>query len=226
MTIPDYRNRTLDDIVYRELHFDSVGYVYRGLSWLDLARKTDSVCALQYAASDVRQGIEHLLFEELVLSVGGALGRKEYERCKGQATKLHKIMRRLSPDYERLLDFLQAALQAEPHALQIIKWDYKLLLKHWGALSAYLHWAGAPADTVECDEWFRVGVEVVDAAGSYIWERKTRGYSGVMLPNDMTSEIRDAWDRYRNNEIDLNGVRRIAEIARPALLARLGIRSV
>ena len=33
---PDYANRTPEQIISEVVHFDSVGYVYRSLSWLDV----------------------------------------------------------------------------------------------------------------------------------------------------------------------------------------------
>lgn len=85
---PNVRNRTPAEIVMENVTFDSAGYVYRGLSWVDYAKRQTSVSALQYAALDVRQAIEQLFFEELVMSVGGKLAREEYETCKGNSTKL------------------------------------------------------------------------------------------------------------------------------------------
>ena len=80
ITILKYTDRSPQQIISEKVYFDSVGYIYRALSWLDIAKKRLNVCALQYAAHDTRQGIEQLLFEELVLSVGTSLDRVEYEK--------------------------------------------------------------------------------------------------------------------------------------------------
>jgi len=103
MYAPNFANRSAAEIVMNDVTFDSAGYVYRGLSWLDFAKRHTSVCGLQYAALETRQAIEQLLFEELVMSVGGKLDRRDYEKCKGNSTKMTKIIRKLSPEYDRLV---------------------------------------------------------------------------------------------------------------------------
>lgn len=117
------------------------------------------MCALQYAAHDVRQAIEQLFFEEIVLSVGSQLDRGEYEKCKGNSTKLHKIIRRLNPDYNKLAQFTRAIISILPQSPPLVIWDHKKLLKYWGTVSSYLHWAGEPAETFESTAWIQKGVE-------------------------------------------------------------------
>lgn len=219
--IPDYRNRSPVQIITEDVHFDSVGYVYRALSWLDVAAREKNACALQYAALDTRQGIEELLFEAVVFSVGGKLDRKEYEKCVGNATKLHKVVHRLNPDFQKLTLFMQAVLSTTPDAPQIEEWDLKLLLEHWGRVSNYLHWAGEPGETFESTEWFENGVAHVERAALHIWEKKTRGYSGIMMPDGMQPEVRSLWDRFRNGEIDPEAVKRAVVLALPVLEGRM-----
>ena len=221
MRAPEFKGRNPEEIVRKDLTFDSAGYVYRGLSWLDYAKRQTSICALQYAALEIRQGIEQVLFEELVLSVGGALDRRDYERCKRDSTRLHKIVRRLSPDYEKLVSFVQAIMSIEPNAPRLIKWNHEVLMKHWGVASYYLHWGGEPGETFESPNWFVKGIEAVEAATAYLWNNMTSGYSGVMMPDKMQPEIRQAWEDYRAGNIDLEGVKRRAELAQPILVRRL-----
>ena len=142
--MPDFTNREPDNIVTERLFFDSAGFVYRGLSWCDYVKRKGSAVALQYAALETRQAIEQLLFEELIMSVGGQLHQKDYEKCKGNSTKLAKIIRRLNPNYLRLVSFTKAILSLIPNSPSLIEWDHGVLLKHWGTLSGYLHWAGEP----------------------------------------------------------------------------------
>lgn len=46
MQTPDFANRQLLDIISEKVLFDSAGFVYRGLSWLDYAKRTGSVTTL------------------------------------------------------------------------------------------------------------------------------------------------------------------------------------
>lgn len=145
---PEYRGRTPEQIISERVHFGSVGYTYRALSWIDVVKRQRNVCALQYAAHDARQAIEQLLFEEIVFSVGTQLDRKEYEKCKGNSTKLHKIIIRLNPDYNKLAQFTKAIISTFPQSPPFIIWDHKVLIRHWRTVSGYLHWAGEASETV------------------------------------------------------------------------------
>jgi len=214
------QGETREEIIPESIYFDSVGYMYRALSWEDVAKRGGNVCALQYAAHDARQSIEQLLFEEIVLCVGTQLDRSEYEKCKGNSTKLHKVIRRLNPDYNKLGKFTQAIISALPHSPSLIIWDHKKLLKHWGKVSNFLHWAGEPAETVESMEWFQKGIEAVEEAGCYIWKKNQAGFTGIIMPQDMQPEIRACWERFRVSEIDLDSVNWTARIALPVLSKR------
>ena len=220
-TIPKYIDRLPEQIISEKVYFDSVGYIYRALSWLDIAKKRLNVSALQYAAHDARQGIEQLLFEELVLSVGTSLDRAEYEKCKGNATKLHKIVRRLSPDYEKLAQFTQAVMSIDPEMPPIEIWNHKELMKSWGSVSNYLHWAGEPRETVESKDWVATGIKAVEAAANHIWEKAARGYTGILMLHDMPTEIRVLWDRFKVGQVDLEQVKRTANLASPILRRRM-----
>ena len=180
--------------------------LFRALSWLDITKRTGNVCALQYAAHDSRQAIEQLLFEEIVLSVGTALDRKEYEKCRGNSTQLHKILQRLNPGYTQLALFTQALVSMEPQLPSLITWDHKVLVEHWGKVSRYLHWAGEPAETVECRGWITQGIVAVEAAAAHIWDNNRAGYTGIMTPESMQPEIQDCWERFRRGDIDLDAV--------------------
>ena len=218
---PDFYDRPLDQIIGVNVYFDSVGYTYRALSWLDIARKRRNVCALQYAAHDVRQAIEQLLFEELVLSVGTELDRNEYKKCKGNSTKLHKIIKKLNPDYNKLAQFTQAITAVNPDAPPLVTWDHSVLMKCWGDASKYLHWAGEPAETVESDSWFNTGVQAVEDAAHYIWEKAIGGYTAIMMPRDMQPDIHELWARFKAGKTDCEGVMRTAKLALPILKNRV-----
>ena len=220
MNAPSFTNRNPEAIVAENVYYDSVGYTYRSLSWLEYAKKKSSVCAVFYAALEIRQAIEQLLFEEIVMSVGGQLDPAEYEKAKGSSTKLSKILRRLSPDYDQLVSFTRAVIELEPGAPPLISWDHVKLLKSWGKVSDYLHWGGEPKETVESAGWFVRAIETIEKAASHLWAKMTAGHSGIMMPNQMQPEIRQAWEDYRAGSIDLDSVRGRARLAQPVLVTR------
>jgi hypothetical protein len=221
MRVPDFTNRNPSEIMTKEVFFDSVGFVYRGLSWLDYAKRHSSVSALLYAALDIRQAIEQLFFEEIVMSVGGQLDKEEYEKCKGNATKLAKIIRRLSPAYEKLVNFTRTIISIIPNSPPLIIWDHAILLKCIGSVSTYLHWVGEPKESFESPQWFLKGLETIESVATNLWNKMTSGYSGIMMPDKMQPEIRQIWDDFCSGKIDLDGVRVRARIASPVLSARM-----
>jgi hypothetical protein len=217
---PEFKNRAPEEIIKNIIYFDSAGFIYRSLSWLDYAKRNDNMCAILYAALDCRQGIEQLLFEELVMSVGTDLDENEYENCRGNSTKLHKIIRRLNPDYSKLAEFTKVIMSTDSRIPELHVWDHNKLMKHWGKVSDCLHWSGAPKDTYESDEWIDKTINNIENASSYIWDKISRSYTGIMRPENMAEEIFETWSKFKNNEIDANAVKRIADLALPILLQR------
>lgn len=215
--IPNYLNRSADSIVSENIRFESSGYIYRALSWLDLTKRHNSPVTFQYAAHDTRQGIEQLLFEELVLSVETKLDREEYEKCIGNSTKLYAIINRLAPEREKLAKFNQAIFSAGTIRIPLVVWDHKLLMKYWGMLSKYLHWAGAIDETIHVQSWIQAGIRVAEEACLYIWKNQTQKETGVMTPDDMHPEIRRLWERYKNGEIGIEEVKISSQILDPVI---------
>ncbi|MGB3562761.1 MAG: hypothetical protein WBC09_06845, partial [Thermoanaerobaculia bacterium] len=215
MEMPDFQNREPADIVTEQLEFGSAGYTFRSLSWLDYAKRATSICALHYAAIEARRAIEELLFEEIVLAVGNKLDQKRYSECRGAATKLEKVLKRLAPEYEKLQDFLEIVRATDDAAVPITRWDHGILMTHWGKLSKYLHWNGGPADTIESAQWFVEALGTIEGAAQHLWDGLTTGHTGIIRPDNMQPEVRDAWEAFKAGEIDLAAVKRRLTIATP-----------
>lgn len=215
--IPNFQGRTAHAIITENVFNDSVGYVYRALSWLDMAKREKSSPAFQYGAHDARQGIEQLLFEELVLSTGANLERSEYKRSLGNSTKLHAIIKRLSPDREKLGVFVQAVMATGDPKFELMVWDHKLLMNYWGVVSNYLHWTGAIDETINKWSWVEAGIAKTEEACLYIWKNKTEKETGVMLPSDMHPEIAALWERFKAGSIGAKEVKIACELLQPVL---------
>ncbi|MBN1997208.1 hypothetical protein JW935_06640 [candidate division KSB1 bacterium] len=217
---PDYKNRTPSKIIDENIYFDSVGYIYRSLSWLELAKVNRNTCALFYAALECRLGIEQLLFEELVLSMGTKLDEAEYEKCKGNSTKLYKIIERLNPDYKKLAEFTKAVMSVNPQIPPLEIWDHHKLIKHWRMVSDYLHLTGAPKDTFRSEKWIKKAIDTIQNACEYIWNKKKSGFTAILRPEKMQDEIYSTWLKYKDGKIDLNAVKRISDLTLPILSKR------
>ena len=149
MNIPEFKNRTPSQIISEMNHFESSGRAYKSLSWLDYAKANNSVSALEYSALEARLSIEQLLFEQIIISVGTELDKKNYKQCSGNAKNLSAMIEKLTPYYEKLIDFTKAMA---PVGLPITKWDNRSLVAHHGKVSKYLHWSGGLDVTVQSKE--------------------------------------------------------------------------
>lgn len=219
---PSHMGRTPEEIVSTEVHLDSVGYMYRAMSWLDYAKRTSIFPASFYAAIEGRLGIEYLLFEELVISTGANLSRSDYARCVKEGN-LKKTLDRVSPDYERLQEFAQVVISVEPQAPRLVKWDLGQLMKIWGKLSEYLHWCGAKTETTEDPTWAKYALSEIEASLFFIWEKMTTGQSGILHPAQMHPEVRELWEQFKYGEISVETVKFRLDYLRPELRAKYAL---
>ena len=213
-------NRNPEEIITKNSYLDSMGYLYRAMSWLDYFDRIDHFPALLYSSIEGRFGIEYLLFEELVIGTGANLSRIDYEKCLRERTKLSKAIDRLIPDYKKLQQFTSALASLEPRIPKLIYWEPKKLMKSWGTLSNYVHWCGAKIETTEVTSWRRSAYTEIKDSLVPIWEKITSGQSGFMHPDNMNPEIREIWLDFRNWIIDLDGAKIRMNILKPLLLTK------
>ncbi len=214
-TSPSNRNRTAEEITGENLYFDSVGYLYRAVSWLDHFERTPRFTSLLYACIEGRMGIEYLLFEELVISTGAKLSREDYGRCLKNRKSFAKLIRQLSPDHEKAQQFTHAILEIEPGAPTLVFWSPRELEKVWGKLSKYVHWTGARTETTEDPDWRKRVAQDVKEVLLPIWENMSSGQSGLLHPTNMKSHVREVWDDFKNDSIDINSVKVRLQLIRP-----------
>ena len=215
---PSYIGRTAASIIEERSHFDSIGCLYRAMSWLDLFERSNAWPALLYSCTEGRYGIEYLLFEELVVGAGANLSRDDYERCVREPTKLAKAINRLLPDYEKLQQFTSVIVSLAPQQLPpIIYWQPKELMKTWRELSKYLHWCGHRLETAENTEWKKIALSYVKGVLTPIWNKVTSGQSACMHPDQMHAEIRELWVEFKEGRVDADGTRIRINLLKPLL---------
>lgn len=222
--IVDHRNRTPEDIVSKDLLFDSMGYLYRSISWLDYFERTDRVPAFFYACMEGRYAIEQLLFEQLVIGTGVRLLRSDYEACLKNRTKLSKMIDRLVPDFLKLQDFTSVVIDLDSKLPRVIFWKPKDLMKSWGRLSSHLHWLGASSETTENIEWKKGALNNAKEILMPIWEQyHSADCIGLMHPDDMEPEVNRIWLDFREGKIELESVRIRMRLIQPRLQQRLAL---
>lgn len=139
------------------------------------------------------------------------------KKCLGNSTKLYAIINRLVPEREKLAQFNQAVFSVGSIQIPLAVWDHKLLMKYWGKLSKYLHWAGAIDKTVEDVLWVEAGIAATEEACSYILGNLTQKESGGMIPDEMHPEIRRLWEIFRENRISTEEVKISSQLLEPAI---------
>jgi hypothetical protein len=217
MNIPSHIGKSGDEIVAIK-YFDSAGYFFKSMAWLDHFDRSKNFSSLAYACADARHGIEYLLFEELVVSTGAALSEADYERCLKERKNFIKMIAELSPDYGLLQKFTRILISSEPASPKQIEWDHKALMKAWGILSNHLHWAGVRGRTTENPAWLKTSHEKIKKTVTPLWINITSGQSVMMHPKDMHPIVREIWVKYRAGDIDEAGVRFQLKYLKPAQL--------
>ena len=212
---PSHQNRKASEILGEKLHFDSVGYLFRAVSWLDYFDRTHQYTALLYACVEGRMGIEYLLFEELVISTGARLRRQDYERCVRERGKFTKMIRQLSPEHEKLQEFTRIVVEISPGAPRVVYWRLKDLEKARGKLSEYLHWKGSRIETAEDLSWLSMMHNNLKDLLIPIWEKMSSGRSGLLHPGDMTPNARAVWEEFKNGTIDAERANIRLQLTRP-----------
>ena len=220
MSAPSHINRTPEEIVRQNSYLDSVGYLYRAVSWLDYFQRIDHFPALLYACIEGRFGIEYLLFEELVMGTGAKLSRQDYEKCLKEGTKLKKAIDRLVPDYNKLQQFTAAIISIQPGLPNVVFWEPTELMKSWGTLSKYVHWFGAKNETTEIASWRTAAYAEVRQVLDPIWGKICSGQSGFMHPDNVMPEVRQVWLDFKNGKIDLEGAKIRMHLMKPLLTAK------
>lgn len=171
------------------------------MAWLDYYRRYPNFGPLLNACISARQGIEYLLFEELLLGLGTGLTEAEYEKCVQSAKTLDKVVKARIPTYERLLKFTKIVASLDEGLPNLISWNHANLMRAWGTLSKSLHWFGTYALTTDDREWLEKEHSRVLDLVTPIWKNMCKGRHGVMHPDDMHPSTREVWNRFVKSEI-------------------------
>jgi hypothetical protein len=215
MTAPSHRGRTAEQIISEHVYHDAQGFGFRAASWFDLAKQSNLFAALHYACIDGRLCIEHLIFEQLVITAGDSLNAPAYERCLAEPRKLDRLLAQIVPDYEKLQEFSTIVGSLTPGLPPLNHWNIKELRKSWGRLSYYLHWSGAHPETTENPDWQKTAMREVEGIIDPLWHKISLAYSGGIRPKSMPLPVREVWEEFRAGKLDQESARIRLELVRP-----------
>jgi hypothetical protein len=215
MNIPNHKNRSSEQILSEHIFHDAMGFGFRAASWLDYAKRSGNFAAVHYACIDARLSIEHLLFEQLVITAGPAFTEVEYKRCLSESRKLNKLLTQMVPDYDKLLEFSEIVGELMPASPKVNRWDIKGLMKSWGRLSALLHWSGAHSRTTEDAAWQQGALSEASDVIEKLWAQMSTAQSGCIRVHTMPQGIREVWESFKDGQIDRDSAKVRLQIVQP-----------
>lgn len=207
MLVPIYKGRSAEEILSDRVYFDSVGYFYRAMSWIDYYDRHKTFTSMIYACTDARLGIEHLMFEELVLLTNQKLSEDVYKKCTRETNKFLKMIKTLNPEHEKLNLFAKVLTELEPDAPKLIFWDLSEMSKYWGKYSHYLHWFGSQDRTTDDRSWVDGAANEISEITEKIWVKIASGSRGIMPVSEMTPETKATWEDYKNGKINYSDIK-------------------
>ena len=109
-------------------------HFFQALSWLDYATRENAPSAIHYAAFELRYGIEHLLFQLLVLA-SDSLSVKEYKQTIGNPQATRKLLASPPRNYTKLAEFAEIVVSVDRQAPRVQFWNLSDLFRDWGIAS-------------------------------------------------------------------------------------------
>lgn len=185
------------------------------------AREKGSHTALVYAALEARNAIEQLVFEIVLLASGG-IDEETYRRCK-KVDGAFLVLKRVEPDYRKLVEFTRLCLRLQPGAPKVAEWDFSRLRRYMNELSAYCHFQGEPSKTVESEwnSWLASGVAKIEEVFAMFLEQMagTDG-TGIIRKENMPPEVQAIWEEFRQERITVEQAKTRLQIIQPILRLR------
>lgn len=222
MSIPDFKNRSADQIASAPYTNDSSFHIYASLSWCDYAQRNNAPTALHYAGIHLRMGVEQLWFEVMFAASGGSLTAKQYEEAVNTTTKLYKLIDEVGPHYQKFAEFNQiiASIDSIPHPPTAV-WDIVRLKRIHGECGGLLlHFQGVIEKGYRGSDWIESRTRFVYDSALWIWKTMTtRGNLAVFRPDGLKKpEVFELWEKYRDGKNTAEdariGLRLIQEIMR------------
>jgi hypothetical protein len=227
MTIPSPLGRSADQILATALTDEldhSSWHFYQARSWLDLAQRLGSPSAIQYAALELRYGLEYVLFELLVLR-NHLLSKEEYERCIGSRAEMDKMLKHTGNRYPKLCRFTELVLRAGKSTIPFRFWDLGQIARDWGIASEYLHFLGSHDRTLQDSAWRDAAITRLSGVMESIWRGVTETVGSPLLnPDKMEPEIRQAWEQFQSGAMTEEDVSARVRILAPILNERIANR--
>lgn len=170
-----------------------------------------------YAAFEMRNGIEQLMFTIIAACLTTRLTRAVVERCR-KKDGLFTVLSEIESNYTLICKFANALRAEEPRVPKIAEWDIKILKRRWNELSSYCHSPLVTKD-VEQSNWFNDGRELIEEVYDYIVNTisGTAGTGALNFSRGVPSIIRDLREDFLAKKITIEQVIVRLRIIKPVL---------
>lgn len=192
-------------------------HFFQARSWLDCATRESAPSAIHYAAFELRYGIEHLLFELLVLA-SESLSEREYRQAIGDPKQMNKLLMSPPRNYAKLAEFAEVVVSVDSQALPVHFWNLKDLFRYWGIASEFLHFVGPHATTYSQTDWVAKAIARLASVLTPLWSIITSTIGNAfMRQSQMQPEVHQAWTEFRDGTLSKNDLVHRLKIMQPAL---------
>ena len=216
----EWRGKSPKEILSNTLADHSSWHFFQARSWLDYATREDAPSAIHYAAFELRYGIEHLLFELLVLA-SESLSEPEYRQAIGDPKQMNRLLASPAPNYAKLAEFAEVVVSVDSQAPPVHFWNLKALFRCWGVASEFLHFVGPHAATYSQTDWVAKAIARLDSVLTPLWSKITDTIGNAfMRPSQMQPEVHQAWTEFRDGILTKDNLVHRLKIMQPALRMR------
>lgn len=213
---------SINDVLKRPRHCKSDWLILQAECLVRFAKEHGSHTALVYGALEARNAVEQLGFE-LVILCRPTLGisEKDIKDCQ-KSQGVFEVLKRMEPDYFKLIRFTQICMSFNPGAPKLITWDIGKLRRYWNEVSKYCHYQGIASETVESEmnAWLGRGIALVEEIFSYFESNMKGASTGIIRKDSMPSEVLETWEQFRSGQIDVKAVETRFALMQPALARR------
>ncbi len=216
----EWRGKPPNEILTNPAVDHSSWHFFQALSWLDYATRENAPSAIHYAAFELRYGIEHLLFQLLVLA-SDSLSLKEYKQTIGNPQATRKLLASPPRNYTKLAEFAEIVVSVDRQAPRVQFWNLSDLFRDWGIASEFIHFVGPHSVTYSQTDWIGKAIARLASVLNPLWSdiSTTIGHA-LIRPSQMPTEVHQAWTEFKNGTLAKDDLARRLMIMQPALRMR------
>ena len=209
-----------NSILSNPLKDHSSWHLFQARSWIDFAKRSQIPSALQYAAFELRYGLEYVLFELLVMA-NEDFTFPQYQKCLGDPKQMKTMLGPYGANYENLARFTKILADLSPGWPPLRFWDINELFRLWGVASSFLHFLGAHKHTFNSHEWFVKSLGQLDSIMEELWANLNSSIgTGILRPSNMYPEVRQAWEEFSSQKLSEEALKIRLTLMQPMLRRR------